>query len=77
MSKALLSVEGDEEMEDGRIRNKNAAENITKMWIYKQIKARAEEFTQYRNVRINFIATKLKCISSVTMTIFLFSSEVY
>jgi len=40
----------DEETEDGRIRNREAATKIRDAWIYKQIRARQDEFTQYRTV---------------------------
>lgn len=52
----VISVKGDEEMEDGRIRNRNAAEKIRVAWISKQIKAKSSEFTQYRFVRM-FLGT--------------------
>lgn len=44
----------DEEMEDGRIRNREAATKIRDAWIYKQIRARQDEFTQYKQARIFF-----------------------
>ena len=47
---------GDEETEDGRIRNREAATIIRDAWIYKQIRARQEEFTQYKQGRI-FVGT--------------------
>ncbi len=42
----------DEELEDGRVRNLEAVTKIRDAWIYTQISARAEEFTQYRNVSL-------------------------
>jgi len=44
----------DEEMEDGRIRNREAATKIRDAWIYKQIRARQDEFTQYKQARVFF-----------------------
>ena len=44
----------DEEMEDGRTRNREAATKIRDAWIYKQIRARQDEFTQYKQARIFF-----------------------
>uniref|UniRef100_A0A7S2VYZ6 Rho-GAP domain-containing protein n=1 Tax=Eucampia antarctica TaxID=49252 RepID=A0A7S2VYZ6_9STRA len=44
----------DEEMEDGRIRNREAVTKIRDAWIYKQIRARQDEFTQYKQARIFF-----------------------
>lgn len=46
----IISTAADEEFEDGRIRNAEAATKIRDAWIYTQISARAKEFTQYRNV---------------------------
>eukprot|EP00545_Synedropsis_sp_CCMP1620_P006920 CAMPEP_0119015632 /NCGR_PEP_ID=MMETSP1176-20130426/11335_1 /TAXON_ID=265551 /ORGANISM="Synedropsis recta cf, Strain CCMP1620" /LENGTH=725 /DNA_ID=CAMNT_0006968941 /DNA_START=52 /DNA_END=2225 /DNA_ORIENTATION=+ len=46
----------DEETEDGRIRNREAATKIRDAWIYKQIRARQDEFTQYRTARF-FLGT--------------------
>lgn len=40
----------DEEAEDGRIRNLEAATKIRDAWIYKQIRARQDEFTEYKQV---------------------------
>eukprot|EP00978_Attheya_sp_CCMP212_P022016 scaffold65048_cov43-Attheya_sp.AAC.1 len=42
----------DEETEDGTIRNREAATRIRDAWIYKQIRARADEFTQYRKAQV-------------------------
>ncbi|KAL7487148.1 hypothetical protein ACHAW6_012748 [Cyclotella cf. meneghiniana] len=47
---------GDEETEDGRIRNREAAAKIRDAWIYKQIRARQDEFTQYKQGRV-FVGT--------------------
>jgi hypothetical protein len=40
----------DEETEDGRLRNREAVAKIRDTWIYKQVRARQDEFTQYRKV---------------------------
>lgn len=48
--KMLTTRTPDEETEDGRIRNREAATKIRDAWIYKQIRARQDEFTQYRTV---------------------------
>jgi len=48
--KILTTRTPDEETEDGRIRNREAATKIRDAWIYKQIRARQDEFTQYRTV---------------------------
>jgi len=49
----VLSIRSaDEEMEDGRVRNKEAVKKIQDDWIYKQIWARAKEFTKYNEARI-------------------------
>ena len=47
----LVTKTPDEETEDGRIRNREAATRIRDAWIYKQIRLRQDEFTQYRTVR--------------------------
>ena len=48
--KMLVTRTPDEETEDGRIRNREAATKIRDAWIYKQIRAHQDEFTQYRTV---------------------------
>uniref|UniRef100_A0A7R9VEQ0 Rho-GAP domain-containing protein n=1 Tax=Pseudictyota dubia TaxID=2749911 RepID=A0A7R9VEQ0_9STRA len=50
----VASRAADEETEDGRIRNREAATKIRDAWIYKQIRARQDEFTQYKQARIFF-----------------------
>ena len=42
----------DEETEDGRIRNREASTKIRDAWIYRQIRARSDEFTQYKQGRV-------------------------
>lgn len=49
--KVLLTRTPDEETSDGRIRNREAVQKIRDTWIYKQVRARQDEFTQYRKVR--------------------------
>jgi hypothetical protein len=48
--RVLVTRTPDEETEDGRIRNKEAVRKIRDTWIYKQVRARQDEFTQYRQV---------------------------
>ena len=48
----VLVPEGpDEETEDGIIRNLDAIAKIRDTWIYKQVRLRQDEFTNYRQVR--------------------------
>lgn len=47
----LLTRTPDEETPDGRIRNREAMQKIRDAWIYKQVRNRQAEFTQYRSVR--------------------------
>jgi len=42
----------DEETEDGKIRNRVAVTKIRDAWIYKQIQAKQNEFTQYKQGRL-------------------------
>jgi hypothetical protein len=46
----LMTRSPDEETEDGRLRNREAVAKIRETWIYKQVRARQDEFTQYRKV---------------------------
>jgi hypothetical protein len=55
----LVTRTPDEETEDGRIRNREAATKIRDAWIYKQIRLRQDEFTQYRTVRNKLTWTNL------------------
>jgi hypothetical protein len=50
--KVLLTRAPDEETADGRICNKEAGLTIRDTWICKQVRARQDEFTQYRLVRL-------------------------
>lgn len=47
----LLPTVPDEETPDGRIRNLQAVQQIRDAWIYKQVRNRQQEFTQFRSVR--------------------------
>ena len=47
----LVTHTPDEETPDGRIRNKEAVRKIRDAWIYKQVKLRQKEFTNYGTVR--------------------------
>jgi hypothetical protein len=48
----IVTKSADEETEDGRIRNREAMVKIRDAWIYKQIRLRQDEFTQYKQVCI-------------------------
>ena len=48
--KVLITRTADEETEDGRIRNKEAMAKIRDAWVYKQVRARVDEFTSYKQV---------------------------
>jgi hypothetical protein len=50
-SKVLVTRTADEETEDGRIRNNEAIAKIRDAWVYKQIRERVDEFTDYKQVR--------------------------
>jgi hypothetical protein len=61
--KVILTRTPDEETADGRIRNKEAVKKIRDTWIYKQIRIRQDEFTQYRKVCNNVHdSKKVKCL---------------
>lgn len=49
---ALIPRTPDEETADGRIRNREAISKIRDAWIFKQVRNRQREFTQYRNVSV-------------------------
>ena len=53
--RGIITNTPDEEMEDGRIRNAEAMDKIRNDWMYRQISARREEFTQYKNVSLDII----------------------
>lgn len=53
MDNQMLVVKStDVETADGRISNKEAAEKIKDAWMYKQIRARRDEFTHYRQAML-------------------------
>ena len=49
--KVLITRTADEETEDGRIRNREAMAKIRDAWVYKQVRSRMNEFTNYQQVR--------------------------
>ncbi|VEU36733.1 unnamed protein product [Pseudo-nitzschia multistriata] len=55
-NKVLVTRTPDEETEDGRIRNREAMAKIRDAWVYKQVRERAREFTEYRQSTI-FVGT--------------------
>ena len=61
----LVTKSTDVETEDGRISNREAAEKIKDAWMYKQIHARRDEFTHYRQVCIALhCIVVVACLSS-------------
>lgn len=54
----LVTLSKNEEFEDGRILNKEAMAKIRDAWVYKQVRARSGEFTEYKQVRTR----KLFCL---------------
>lgn len=50
--RVLVTRTADEETEDGRIRNREAMSKIRDAWVYKQIRERVDEFTEYKQVSI-------------------------
>ena len=50
-NKVLVTRTADEETEDGRVRNREAMAKIRDAWVYKQVRERVKEFTEYRQVR--------------------------
>jgi hypothetical protein len=48
--KVLITRTANEETEDGRIRNKEAMSKIRDAWVYKQVRERVDEFTEYKQV---------------------------
>ena len=77
--KVLVTRSADEETEDGRIRNKEAISKIRDAWIYKQIRSRVNEFTQYKQVRIYIVfVNKFECMLVLVIKrkmAFLFSQQ--
>lgn len=66
----LVTRAPDEETEDGRIRNREAAAKIRDMWLYKQIRLRQREFTHFRQVRTFFFVWLLVLFRSVFLFLF-------
>ena len=52
----LVPTIPDEETEEGVVRNRQASEKIRDTWLYKQVKARQDEFTNYQNATL-FVGT--------------------
>lgn len=50
--KVLVTRTADEQTEDGLIRNREAMTKIRDAWVYKQIRQRVDEFTEYKQVSI-------------------------
>eukprot|EP00532_Pseudo-nitzschia_australis_P009224 CAMPEP_0168163900 /NCGR_PEP_ID=MMETSP0139_2-20121125/633_1 /TAXON_ID=44445 /ORGANISM="Pseudo-nitzschia australis, Strain 10249 10 AB" /LENGTH=897 /DNA_ID=CAMNT_0008080847 /DNA_START=170 /DNA_END=2863 /DNA_ORIENTATION=- len=55
-NKVLVTRTADEETEDGRIRNREAMSKIRDAWVYKQVRERVREFTEYRQATF-FVGT--------------------
>jgi hypothetical protein len=62
----LITRAPDEETADGRIRNREAVQKIRDAWIYKQVRNRQAEFTQYRNVRL--FTSRYSCSAALSCT---------
>mmetsp|Transcript_22262 Transcript_22262/g.33935 ORF Transcript_22262/g.33935 Transcript_22262/m.33935 type:complete len:801 (+) Transcript_22262:85-2487(+) len=54
--KVLITRTANEETEDGRIRNKEAMSKIRDAWVYKQVRERVDEFTEYKQALL-FLGT--------------------
>jgi hypothetical protein len=52
--KVLVTQARDEETEDGRLCNKDAMKKIRDAWVYKQVRSRVKEFTEYKQVSYVF-----------------------
>jgi hypothetical protein len=50
----LVTQMPDEETVSGQVKNREAMQKIRDAWIFKQIRSRQQEFTQYRTVRFYF-----------------------
>lgn len=48
----LVTQTADEETPDGRIYNREAVKKIRDAWIFKEVRSRQREFTQYKPVSI-------------------------
>jgi hypothetical protein len=60
-NKVLVTHMADEETEDGRIRNREAVAKIRDAWVYKQVRERVREFTEYRQVSIINTSNAVEC----------------
>lgn len=60
----------DEETEDGRIRNKEAIAKIRDAWVYKQIRARVDEFTEYKQVSQSAVFRRQSSDGSLQTAVF-------
>lgn len=49
----LVTQMPDEETVSGQVKNREAMQKIRDAWIFKQIRNRQQEFTQYRTVRLH------------------------
>ena len=58
--KVLITRTADEETEDGRIRNKEAMAKIRDAWVYKQVRQRVDEFTEYKQVSIRLTISNIR-----------------
>lgn len=54
--KVLITRTRDEETEDGRLCNKEAMAKIRDAWVYKQVRSRVKEFTEYKQA-LCFVGT--------------------
>eukprot|EP00529_Nitzschia_sp_RCC80_P001710 CAMPEP_0113514608 /NCGR_PEP_ID=MMETSP0014_2-20120614/40501_1 /TAXON_ID=2857 /ORGANISM="Nitzschia sp." /LENGTH=883 /DNA_ID=CAMNT_0000411119 /DNA_START=70 /DNA_END=2721 /DNA_ORIENTATION=+ /assembly_acc=CAM_ASM_000159 len=50
--KVLVTRTADEETEDGRIKNREAMAKIRDAWVYKQVRSRVGEFTDYKQAMV-------------------------
>ena len=66
--RVLVTRTADEETEDGRICNKEAMAKIRDAWVYKQIRERVDEFTEYKQV-MNMFCRRLICFLSLSSQI--------
>ena len=66
----LVTKTTDVETEDGRISNREAAEKIKDAWMYKQIRARRDEFTHYRQVRRWCMSCVCLCVCTAAVIMY-------
>ena len=60
-NKVLVTRMADEETEDGRIRNREAMAKIRDAWVYKQVRERVSEFTEYHQVSTSSVVWVAVC----------------